>query len=158
MANPRKKVQSYAKVAAETASSGQIILMLFDGILRFMATAREGFKMDDPIRRNEVISNNIIKAGAIVTELQSSLNMNVAGNLPMTLYRLYDYFNRRLTEANNMKDQSKMDEIEPFVIELRDSWAEMLSKQGENPASKPPPQAPTENEAQQPQAAFRMSA
>jgi len=130
MANPRNKLKSYTKVACETAPPGQIVLMLFDGILRFLDSACEGFKEPNPIRRNETINNNLLKAQAIVTELQSSLDMKVEGNLPMTLYRLYDYFTRELNEANRSKTQQPIDNIVPFVKELRDGWAEMLTKQG----------------------------
>lgn len=132
MPSPQEKLKSYARVACETAPPGQIVLMLFDGILRFMDTARQGFAIEQITKRNEVVSNNIIKAQAIVSELQSSLDMSVPGELPMTLYRLYDYFYRRLNEANSSKRVEPINEIEPFVRELRDSWDQMLRQQDDS--------------------------
>ena len=68
--------------------------------LRFMTAAREGFKNEDFMKRNEAINNNLIKAQNIVAELQSSLDMNVSGELPGTLYKLYDFVYYQLQQAN----------------------------------------------------------
>ena len=95
-----KIAKSYTAQAIETASPGKLVLMLFDGALRFMTAAREGFKNEDFMKRNEAINNNLIKAQNIVAELQSSLDMNVSGELPGTLYKLYDFVYYQLQQAN----------------------------------------------------------
>ena len=82
--------------------------MLFDGYLKFTATARRGFEEDDLTKKNEAINNNLIKAQNIVTELQSSLDMSVPGELPGTLYRLYDYVLHQLQQSNLQKKLSRL--------------------------------------------------
>ena len=101
-----KIAKSYTAQAIETASPGKLVLMLFDGALRFMTAAREGFKDEDFMKRNEAINNNLIKAQNIVAELQSSLDMNVSGELPGTLYKLYDFVYYQLQQANLKKKSS----------------------------------------------------
>ena len=56
---------------------GVLVLMLFDGYLRFTAAARKSFEIEDFTKKNEGINNNLIRAQNIVTELQSSLDMSV---------------------------------------------------------------------------------
>ena len=75
---------------------------------------------------NEGINNNLIRAQNIVTELQSSLDMSVPGDLPGTLYRLYDYVLHQLQQANLQKKPDTIDEADKVIAELREAWAEML--------------------------------
>ena len=67
-----------------------------------------------------------IRAQNIVTELQSSLDMSVPGELPGTLYRLYDYVLHQLQQANLQKKSETIDEADKVITELREAWAEML--------------------------------
>jgi flagellar protein FliS len=122
--------RTYRANAVLTASPGQLVLMLYDGALKAMALARQGFEtsVDDP-RRIEVINHQLLKAQAILTELQNGLNMDAGGEFAQTMHRLYDYHNRRLLEANLRKQVEPVIEVERLVRELRDAWAEMLTKQ-----------------------------
>ena len=106
--------------------------MLFDGYMRFTSSAKKAWEEVDIIKKNEGINNNLIRAQNIVTELQSSLDMSVPGDLPGTLYRLYDYVLTNLQQANLTKDIQKVDEADKVIIELREAWAEMLTQNPEN--------------------------
>ncbi len=129
----RKFAKSYKTVSIETASPGKIILMLFDGALRHINTAIEGFKLEKVSTRNEEISNNIVKAQNIIMELQNSLNLDVDGEFPMTMYRLYDFMFTKLSEANLKKNPEQLRVVEEFLLDIRNSWSEMLAK-SEQPA------------------------
>ena len=122
--------RTYRTNAVMTASPGQLVLMLFDGALKAMETARAAFalKEEDP-RQIKVINDQILKAQTIIIELQSGLNLEAGGEFARTLDRLYDYHNRRLLEANLRKDLAVLEEVERLVRNLRDAWAEMLTKQ-----------------------------
>ncbi len=125
-------VKTYRANAVLTASPGQLVLMLYDGALKAMNLAREGFERpDDDVRRIEVINHQLQKAQAILAELQNGLNLEAGGEFAKTLYRLYDYHNRRLFEANLKKQVAPVIEVEELVRQLRDAWAEMLTKQEE---------------------------
>jgi len=122
--------QTYRANAVLTASPGQLVLMLYDGVLKSLAIARDAFSRpaEDP-RRIELINAQLLKAQTIIAELQGGLNMEAGGEFARTLSQLYDYHNRRLLEANLRKQVEPVVEVERLVRELRDAWAEMLCKQ-----------------------------
>ena len=125
--------RTYRANAVLTASPGQLVLMLYDGALKALALAREGFaRPDDDIGRIAVINTQLLKAQNILSELQNGLNMDAGGEFARTMHRLYDYHNRRLSEANIRKQVEPVIEVERLVRELRDAWAQMLSKQDES--------------------------
>lgn len=130
--NPWK---SYQQVATQTAPPGQLVLMLYEGAIRFLDRARAGFKIDDPAESNQAISNNIIRAQDIIFELNVTLNIEQGGELAATLRRLYDYMDRRLMEANLKKDEAVVSEIAERIRVLRDAWAQMLAGQGQPAAA-----------------------
>lgn len=131
MMSRNKPWDSYRKVATQTATPGQLVLMLYDGALKFMEKALTGFDYKDPLMFNQTINNNIVRAQAIIHEMNASLNMQAGGEVASNFRRLYNYFYRRLTEANRTKQKAPIEEIISRVRVLRESWAEMLRKGGE---------------------------
>ena len=123
--------RTYRSNAVLTASPGQLVLMLYDGALRALSIAREALERPEAdARRIEVINHQLQKTQAIIAELQGGLNFKDGGEIATTLDRLYDYYNRRLFEANLRKQAAPVLEVERMLGELRSGWAEMLSKQG----------------------------
>jgi flagellar protein FliS len=131
MRAPSNPWKSYQQVATQTAPPGQLVLMLYEGAVRFLERAIAGFSLEDPAQFNQTISNNIIRAQDIIFELNVTLNMNEGGDLAMTLRRLYDYMDRRLMESNLKKDQDGVKEVIGRLVVLRDAWAQMLQSQSQ---------------------------
>lgn len=124
---PLNPWQSYRRIATQTATPGQLVLMLFDGALRFLEQARGGFNLDDPGEFNLTINNNVLRAQAIVDELNGSLDMSRGGELSAHLRSLYNYIDRRLDESNRTKTPEGIKESIDRLTTLRAAWAEMLS-------------------------------
>jgi len=128
--------RTYRSNSILTASPGQLVLMLFDGALNALAIARTA--CDDPTgdpRRFEIIHAQLTKAQRIIAELQGTLNMEAGGEFAKTMYRLYDYYDRRLIEANMKKQSAPIAEVERLLGDVRSAWAEMLrEKDGAAPA------------------------
>ena len=120
--------QSYRQVATLTATPGQLVLMLYDGAIRFLEQARVGFTYDDPLEFNQTINNSIIKAQAIINELNQYLDMKNGGDCASNFRRLYDYLDRRLQESNQRKEEAGILEVIRRLTVLRNAWAEMLQK------------------------------
>ncbi|MDP2137100.1 MAG: flagellar export chaperone FliS [Candidatus Didemnitutus sp.] len=121
--------RTYRSNAVLTASPGQLVLMLYDGALRSLLLTREAFaRPPEDFRRLEIINAQLIKAQNILGELQDTLNHEAGGELSRTMDRLYDYYLRRLTEANMRKQVEPVIEVERLLREVRDGWAEMLLK------------------------------
>lgn len=123
--------RAYRTNSVVTASPGQLVLMLFDGVLRSLGIAREAFTLPpDDMRRIAVINTQLIKAQTIIAELQGTLNMEAGdGKFSNEMYRLYDYYTRRLVEANLRKQVEPVIEVERLLGEVRTAWAEMLKQQ-----------------------------
>jgi flagellar protein FliS len=130
MVSPRDYARVYRSNAILTASPGQLVLMMFDGALRSIALAKGALERPkSDIKRIEVINRELIKAQSIIAELRASLNHEVGGDFSPTMERLYDYYNRRLFEANLRKQIEPVIEVEKLLTDIRDAWAEMLKKQ-----------------------------
>lgn len=138
---PLNPWQSYRHVATWTAPPGQLVLMLYEGAIRFLELAQTGFTLDDPGEFNTTVNNNILRAQEIIRELDLSLNLTEGGELALQLRRLYDYFDRRLQESNLKKETAGISEVIKQLSVLRDAWAAMLQKQGHCSSVEGPPRA-----------------
>jgi flagellar secretion chaperone FliS len=131
------KYQAYQTGAVFTASPAQLVLMLFDGAIKFLNIALEGFKAQDPLEFNLTIHQNVQKAQAIVRELRACLDPEKGQEFADKMTALYNYFDRRLQEGNLKKEQLPIQEVIRHLEVLRDAWKEMLQKQS-GPATAAP--------------------
>lgn len=115
--NPYK---SYQQNSVNTASPGELTLMLYNGCLKFIRIAKKAITDHNIEEKN----TNLIKAQNIIQELMVTLNMDVAVSKDMLA--LYDYLNRRLIEANTKSDAAILEEVEGFVTDFRDTWKEVI--------------------------------
>jgi flagellar protein FliS len=114
-------VQGYQRAAAETASPAQLIVMLYQGCIRFTAIGKTALEQQDYTTSRE----NLLKAQAIIAELMGSLNMSF-GDLANNLMRLYDYMYRRLIDANIRRDAAAADEVEGLLRGLLPAWEQAV--------------------------------
>jgi len=129
--------QSYRKVAIQTASAGHLVLMLYEGTIRFLETSLTGFNYKDPAQFNQTINNNVLRAQAIIREMNARLNMEQGGEISENLRQLYNYFHHRLQHANLKKKKEPIEEVLGHLRVLRDGWAEMLAQGRANNAAEP---------------------
>ncbi len=113
----------YRTTAVQTARPGKLLLMLYDGLILSLKQARQCIEQGILSEAH----HHLIKAQEIITELMCTLNMDY--EISANLYQLYDYFKRRLIQANIRKDARVIDEVLSFVTELRDTW-ESVIRQG----------------------------
>ena len=125
--------RSYKTVATQTAPPGQLVVMLYDGAIRFLECALGGFQHDDPKEFNETINNNIIRGQEIIRELDNSLDLAQGGELAATLRRLYKYMDEQLTLSNWRKTPEGIRDAVFRLATLRDAWREMLALRGSLP-------------------------
>lgn len=128
--NRYKIGKSYLQVATQTASPANLVLMLYDGAIRFLERALEGFSEDDPCEFNETINNNLQRTQAILDELNASLDLERGGELADRLRQIYHYLDRRIQESNLRKDPDGVSEAITRITLLRDAWREMMSQSG----------------------------
>ena len=117
----RKPYQKYQRSMVETVTPPQLVLMLYNGAIRFLKQAQAGLEQ----RQLESCHHHILKTQDILTELMSTLDLN-QGQIAENLYQLYDYMYSRLIEANIRKDSQPLQEVEQLLSELRDTWTEAI--------------------------------
>ena len=113
-----KGVQAYQETAVTTQSKGRIVVMLYDGAIKFMKLAIKEIKAGNP----EVKGEYITKAVNIIDELNTTLDMEVGGEIAMNLRKLYMFMVRHLTEANAKQNTKMIDEVISLMEELNQSW------------------------------------
>lgn len=114
--------QKYQQAQAQTASGPKLLIMLYDGAIRFIKTAIDGIEEGNIEKAN----NNLCKSQSIVHELIASLDMDFS--VSQNLVQVYEYMIRRLMEANIKKDKVIALEILNYLTELREAWLQ-ASKQ-----------------------------
>ncbi|EMI09486.1 flagellar export chaperone FliS [Anoxybacillus gonensis] len=112
--------QSYQTNAVQTASPGELTLMLYNGCLKFIAQAKKAIEEKDIEGRN----TNLLKAQKIIQELMVTLNMEY--EVAKSMMTMYDYIYRRLVEANIKSDLTILEEVEGYVKEFRDTWKQVI--------------------------------
>jgi flagellar protein FliS len=119
-------IHKYQQSSVQTASPGKLILMLYDGAIRYVKLGIAGVEEKDISKAN----SSFIRAQSIINELIASLNMSVP--IATTLFSIYEYLNGRLIEANVKKDKKPAEEVLGFLKELRDAWLHIVEPQGQN--------------------------
>lgn len=117
--NPYRK---YQQTKVETASPESLVLMLFDGALKFSAQARTAIESESI----EQAHNALMKCQNIIWELNDSLDLS-QGEIAENLSTLYGYINERLLDANFRKDVVPLDEATNVIRSMRAMWAEAMS-------------------------------
>lgn len=107
----------------------QLILMLYDGAIRFLDQARAGVLSGDIRKRGE----NLSKVIAIIGELNSSLNMEAGGETAEFLRGLYMYMLTELPKVSLNNDIEIVDRSMRYLKELKKLWEQRVMGRGEAP-------------------------
>ena len=117
-----KQAAQYKKNQIETARPEEILIMLYEGAIRFLLVAKKGMNENDLAKAN----THLIKAQHIIREFMDSLDMEIGGEMAMNLYNLYEYLHHRLVQANIKKDVSMVDEVLDHLRSLKGTWEEAI--------------------------------
>lgn len=116
-----KFVHEYQKGAVNGASPLQLVVMLYDGALRFMEAGKFAMAQKDLEKQN----HNLKKAQSIISELMACLDMQQGGEIASNLMGLYNYALAQLVEANLRDEPAKIDLAIAVFSQLRESWVEL---------------------------------
>ena len=112
----------YQNNQVTTASPEQLLIMLYDGAIRFVRQASEAMVAGERVRKLESIS----KALGIVSELANTLDHEVGGEIAENLDALYHFMIRELTQANLKNDAEKLKVVEDMLCGLRETWMQAI--------------------------------
>lgn len=116
------QLRKYQELEVKTSSPERLVLLLYDGAIRFLNEAKRKIEEKNWEESNKLL----IKGQRIISELMTSLDLEVA-DFTRGWYSLYDYMHQRLIEANLKKDAEPVEEVLQLIIPLRDSWAQIMS-------------------------------
>lgn len=125
MATPYSNVNTYRQNSVASATPLQLVIMLYDGALRFIRAGKQAVLQESHFVQNEQIT----KAQRIITELMSCLDMEKGGEIAKNLMALYSYVYDQLVQANINDDASALDRCEKVLCDLRESWSELDKQQ-----------------------------
>lgn len=115
--------QQYQQNQILTASPEQILVMLYDGAIRFTRQAMMGMESGNRIQKLEGVS----RAMAIITEFSNTLDFKVGGEIAENLDALYAFMNNELSQANLKNDPAKLKVVETLLLDLRQTWVEAIA-------------------------------
>lgn len=120
----QKSTQSYVQTQFSTVGQGELLLMLYDGALRFLAQAREKMEARDYAAKGILIS----RALDVINELDSSLNQQMGGDLAKNLHQLYFLCSTKLLQANLRMSTELLDSAAEILTGLRNAYAQIQGK------------------------------
>ena len=123
MSNPYR--QQYQKTAVTTASREKILLMLYEGAIRFNRQAKAAMKEDRVADKGKFIS----KTTAILSELMATLDFKVSPQIALDLENLYIFMIDKCIEGNINNDIACLDCVEDILNTLYTGWKDVV----ENP-------------------------
>jgi flagellar protein FliS len=123
--------EEYLRGAVLSATSEQLVLMLYDGAIRFARKARRALERKD----FETSCEALLRAQRIVQELQSGLRREVDPGLCEQMSSLYAFIIDRLIKANMKRETVPIDEALRVLEHQRETWQMLLSQVRGRPAS-----------------------
>jgi flagellar protein FliS len=102
-----------------TASPEQILIMLYDGAIRFVRQGKQAILDGRQADKATAVS----KAIAIITEFSNTLDYKVGGEIALDLNQLYDFMIRELSAINARGDAARLEPIEKILLDLREGFA-----------------------------------
>ena len=121
--NPYASPQAYRESSVLTASPEQLVVMLYDGVGRFLRQAEHVLREDGPY---ETAHERMNRGEAIIDELLATLDMD-QGQVAERLQSIYIYCKRCLTDARRDRDADKVALVIRLLGELRDAWSQVAS-------------------------------
>ena len=119
--NPYASPAAYRNSSVMTASPGQLVVMLYDGMARFLKQAE--ISADEGAWGHA--SDRMTKADAILDELLITLDLEAGGEVATRLQGIYVFCKKLTIEARIERDVEKIRKTASLLAGLREAWAEI---------------------------------
>jgi len=113
-----KGVRAYQDAAVATQSKGRLIVLLYEGAIKFMKLAIKELEA----KNYEAKGRYINRAQDIINELNAVLDIDAGGEMAANLRKLYCFVSRRLAQANTKRDPQMIREVITLMEELNQGW------------------------------------
>jgi flagellar protein FliS len=121
---------SYLDHALQSASAVELVVALYDGILRFLNAAADAVDRGDAEGRRVSVK----RALDIIIHLQARLRMDVGGRPAQALSEFYASIFAQILQASQSASRAKFEHAIDCVRNVRDAWREVARDPSVNPA------------------------
>jgi len=113
-----KGIAAYQEAAIATQGRGRLIVLLYDGAIKFLKLAIKEIEVGNHEAKGQYIN----RAQDIINELNAVLDTKAGGEIAANLRKLYCFMNSRLSEANTKRDPQIIQDVITLMEELNQSW------------------------------------
>ncbi|GIP60212.1 flagellar export chaperone FliS [Paenibacillus sp. FSL W8-0186] len=112
--------QQYLKVQVETASPGELTLLLYQEMVKSLLLAKKLYSQN----QFEDMNAPLHKVRLILSELIVTLNMDY--DIAKDLRRLYEFYSQYIAEFIIKKDEAMLNDTIEFARDLAATWKQAL--------------------------------
>lgn len=120
---PHQRSARYQESQILTASREQLLLLTYDGVLRFLGRARRGLEQGNHHEKHV----GLTRAETLIIELRRTLDFSASPDLATSLTHIYTYLLEELTRADVEDDASRIQHVMDLVGHLREAWVELAA-------------------------------
>lgn len=111
-------VNQYKKTEVMTADRVKLIILLYEGIIKFNNFAKNAIVNKNIQERNKYVN----KSMAIISELLNALNKEAGGEIALNLEKLYFYMLEQMIQANSKNSAEPLNIVNKLVAEVKLGW------------------------------------
>ena len=115
--------QQYKEQSVMTMTSGEMLLLLYDELLKRLTRAELALDKED----FDLFSKSVHRSREIIQYLKDTLNPEY--EISRQLRQMYDFFIYELSRVEAGRKKEVIEEIKPLVRELREAFEEAGKKQ-----------------------------
>ncbi|HVJ50752.1 flagellar export chaperone FliS [Desulfitobacterium sp.] len=119
---------AYRQTSVATATPDKLLIMLYDGAIRFLRQARIAMEHKDIEATNKWLG----KLQDVFVELTTSLDIS-QGEIAVNMKKLYEFYQNEVIMANVEKNMERLQPVEEFLISFRETWVEAAKSAKEDP-------------------------
>lgn len=135
---------AYKSVQVTTTDRGRLLLMMYEGAIKFLKQAKMGLEDNDLPKFCRFLS----KGQAIIAELMNTLDFEKGGKIAKDLDRLYDFMLFYLTEANLHRDPKRVSKVIGLLDVIYGAYKEIIEEE-KNQNRTPAPEAVAGNQQEE---------
>ena len=111
-------IAAYRENSVTTQSKGHLVVMLYEGAIKFLRQAQAELVKGDYAAKGRLIN----RAVDIINELDASLDVEAGGQIAQSLRSLYAFMRRHLFDANTQRDPQRIQDVIRLLEDLLEGW------------------------------------
>lgn len=119
---------TYQEIAVQTSSPAKLVVMLYEGAIRFLRQSITAIQSKDLDRKRQSVD----RAVAVIQHLQGTLDMDRGREVAAELDRLYSYITSRILDGSGKLEVAPLEEAIKLLTVLLSGWEEVVKKEQEN--------------------------